>query len=129
MLSPETRRSPRRVEVVIPPGTAQAVKRGQGIFATPSEMVFVAGDVLVVRNEDRVAHQAGPFWVPAGTALTISLDRPAAMRYACSFLASGELGLEVRPRIGPGVVLLHTIALGMPVGVGLSMVFFVASRL
>ncbi|MDQ7843556.1 MAG: hypothetical protein QN141_10520 [Armatimonadota bacterium] len=95
----------------------------------PSQMVFVAGDALVVRNEDQVAHQAGPSGVPAGTALTISLDRPTALRYACFFLPSGNLGLEVRPRIGPGMVLRHRVALGVPVGVGLSVVFYVASRL
>ncbi|MDQ7850455.1 MAG: hypothetical protein QN152_13585 [Armatimonadota bacterium] len=129
MLSPTTIRSPRHVEVVIPAGAAQMVERGEWIPGIPSEIVFVTGDVLTVRNQDRVAHQAGPFWVPAGTSLNVPLNRPTVLRYACSFLATGRLGLEVRPRIGPVTLVWHTVALGVPVGVGLSVVFFVVSQL
>jgi hypothetical protein len=129
LLSPGTVRSPRRVEIVIPPGAAQMVRRGEWIPTIPSEVVLVTGDVLTVRNQDRVAHQAGPFWVPAQTSLIVPLNRAATLRYACSFNASGWLGLEVLPRIGPGTVLWHTVALGVPVGVGLSVVFSIVSRL
>lgn len=92
-------RSPEVVELVIPPGTAARVEAGEPVPSIPEEMVFVAGDTLLVRNEDQVAHQLGPLWVPARTGASLVLGKPERMAYSCSFQPSKYLDLNVRPPI------------------------------
>jgi hypothetical protein len=89
-------RAPREVELVIPPGTAGHVADGGTVPSIPEEMVFVVGDVLVVRNEDSESHQLGPLWVPAASTARLSLDQPMNYVYNCSFQPSSYMGLEVR---------------------------------
>jgi hypothetical protein len=89
-------RAPGRVELVIPPGTAERVAGGQAPPELPADMSFVTGDVLVVRNADAVSHQLGPLWVPPGASASLALDEPNRYSYACSFQTSRYLGLTVR---------------------------------
>jgi hypothetical protein len=99
LLKDSSDRVPERVELVIPPGTAEGVARGEAPPSIPTNMVFVAGDTLVVKNEDSVSHQLGPVWVPPGTSASLLLDREESTLYACTFEPSRYLGLDVRPSV------------------------------
>jgi hypothetical protein len=76
----ETARAPKEIVLTIPAGTAEQVARGEQPPALPESMVFVVGDVLIIKNEDTVDHQMGPFWIPAGAsarlALSVEENRP-----------------------------------------------------
>ncbi len=84
------------IRLIIPPGTAQRVAAGEQPPELPQKMVFVAGDVLEVVNQDNVEHQLGTIWVPAGASGRLTLDGPNRYSYSCSFSTSRFLGLEVR---------------------------------
>jgi hypothetical protein len=94
--SGEADRAPRKVELVIPVGTAEKIRQGEQEPDIPEEMVFVAGDVLVVRNEDIESHQLGPLWIPANSSASLNLDQPMQYAYRCSFQATNYMGLDVR---------------------------------
>ncbi|MDT8896698.1 hypothetical protein QYE77_00335 [Thermanaerothrix sp. 4228-RoL] len=100
LLRGESENEPRVIEIVIPAGTARQIAMGGPGPALPS-MIFTAGDVLMVRNEDEVSHQLGPLWIPPGSTASLNLDRPNAYSMACTFQSSQVLGLDVRPRIRP----------------------------
>lgn len=89
-------RSARVIELVIPAGTAAQVAAGQPVPAIPEEMVFVLGDVLVVRNDDVETHVLGPLLVPPGTSASMSMDRAENIAMDCSFQSSSYLGVEVK---------------------------------
>ncbi|MBI4730688.1 MAG: hypothetical protein HY781_00895 [Chloroflexi bacterium] len=78
-------RPPQTVELIIPSGTAELVKRGEQPPTIPETLVFVAGDTLVVRNEDIVDHQLGPLWIPAGSEASLSLSEVGNFADQCSF--------------------------------------------
>ena len=92
-------RAPQRIELVIPAGTADQIASGQAVPSIPTDMVFVVGDTLVVKNEDTASHQLGPIWVPPGTSASLNLDTANRYSYACSFQPSRYLGLDVRSRV------------------------------
>ncbi len=112
----ETQREPQRVELVIPPGTAERVARGEAPPSIPSEMTFVLGDTLVVRNEDEVSHQLGPLWIPPGATASLQLDTAQDYVFACSFQPGSYLGLEVREPLTPGTRLIGILFAGIPLG-------------
>ncbi len=89
-------RGPQTVEIVIPRGTAEKVAAGEAEPTLPQEMVFVLGDVLLVRNEDDVAHELGPLVVPPGTSASLPMDNADNLLVNCSFSPSSYLGLEVK---------------------------------
>jgi hypothetical protein len=105
---------PQRIELVIPAGTAERVAKGEAPPSIPSDMVFVIGDTLVVRNEDSVDHQLGPVWVPPGASASLSLDRAQKFSYACTFQPSRYLGLDVRPRVTNATRLQAILLAGPP---------------
>jgi len=122
-------RGPARIEYIIPAGTAERVAAGEAVPSIPARAVFVVGDVLVFRNQDRVNHQLGPFWIPAGTTLTIPLERPSTLNYLCTIHPSGSIDLEVRPQNSLLLTLVPTLLLGGPLGAVLALVIRVVSRL
>lgn len=89
-------RAPQTVQLVIPAGTAERIAAGDDIPSIPAEMVFMMGDVLEVVNEDRVSHQLGPVWVPAGSVGSIVMEKPQNLSYSCSFRPSRYLGIDVK---------------------------------
>ena len=89
-------RPPKTIQLVIPAGTAVRLAAGESVNSIPEKMVFVMGDVLEVKNEDSVAHQLGPVWVPAGATGQLALNQPNKYAYSCSFSTSRYLGLDVR---------------------------------
>jgi len=113
-------REPQRVEIVIPYGTAEQVKEGVYNRSLPTDMVFVEGDLLVVKNEDVVAHQLGPLWIPPSTSSVLSLDQADRYSYACSFQPTKYLGLDVRPRVSGGIRFQALLAIALPTGMMLA---------
>jgi hypothetical protein len=89
-------RPPQEVVLLIPEGTSQRVAQGEPVPSIPEEMIFVVGDVLVVRNQDTESHQLGPLWVPALSSASLNLDEPMQYVYKCSFQTSSYMGLEVK---------------------------------
>ncbi|MBI4790274.1 MAG: hypothetical protein HY782_24840 [Chloroflexi bacterium] len=115
MLGGGVLRPPQRIEFVIPDGAAERVQAGQAIPSIPAKAVFVVGDVLALRNDDRVNHQMGPFWMPARTTLTIPLDRESTFNYLCTIHPSGYIGLQVRPQNSLLLALIPTFGFGVPI--------------
>jgi hypothetical protein len=122
-------RGPARIEFVIPAGTAERVAAGEAVPSIPAKESFIVGDVLVLRNEDGANHQLGPFWIPAGTTLTIPLERAASFDYVCTIHPSGYFGLEVRPQNSILLTLVPTLLLGIPLGGVISLIVQVMNRL
>jgi hypothetical protein len=91
-----TARAPQTIELVIPDGTAASLSSGQVPDGIPSEMGFVRGDILLVRNLDRVAHTLGPLLIPADTTAQMPLNEAENLAVACSFTPSKYLGIDVR---------------------------------
>lgn len=92
-----TARSPQDILLTIPDGTAAKVAEGQPAPGIPDEMTFVLGDVLVVRNEDSVAHTLGPLLVPPGASASLPLNEADNFSMNCSFSPSDFFGLNVKP--------------------------------
>jgi hypothetical protein len=89
-------RKPQAVEIVIPAGTAQRVAAGEAPPTIPTDLTFVAGDVLEVTNNDSVDHQLGPLWIPAGTTASLALNVPQKLVMTCSFETSKIMNIDVR---------------------------------
>jgi len=113
-------REPSRVDLIIPYGTARQVEDGIYNQSIPTNLVFVEGDMLVVRNEDVVAHQIGPLWVPSGTSSILVLDQADRLTYECSFQPTKYMGLDVRPRVTGDTRLQAVLAIALPTGMMLA---------
>jgi len=93
-------RAPQVVQLVIPNGTAKDLGEGKTDVTFPDELVFVVGDTLVVKNEDVAPHKFGPLLIPALSSASLKLDKANRTSYACSFVPSQFMGLDVRPAAG-----------------------------
>jgi hypothetical protein len=119
LLLPEkqaAQRAPQQIDLLIPDGTAERIQRGEFTSILPDEMIFVEGDVLQVKNEDSVAHQLGPLFVPPGVSSRLALDMANSYSYACSFETEQYVGLDVVPRTTLSVRLQGVLAIGLPSG-------------
>lgn len=105
-------RAPETIQLIIPPGAAERVSAGEEVPSIPSEMVFVLGDVLEVKNEDIVPHQLGPIWVPPGATGSLVMEKVDKLAYSCSFQTSRYLGLDIRQ---PTTMGTRLTALGLTV--------------
>ncbi len=126
LLKDRSDRAPERIELVIPAGTAHQVATGQAVPSIPASMVFVVGDILVVKNEDTVSHELGPVWVPPGSSASLNLDQANSYAYTCSFQPGRYLGLDVRPRTTLVTRLTAILLAGLPTGALLAVYSFVA---
>lgn len=113
-------RQPQTISLVIPYGTADQVKEGIGNRSLPSTLNLVAGDVLMVKNEDKVAHQMGPLFIPPNTSSALKLDNANDYSYECSFLPTKTLGLNVQSRVDSGLRLEGVMAIALPTGMMLA---------
>jgi hypothetical protein len=113
-------RQPEKITLVIPYGTAQQVKEGVYNRSLPGELAFVQGDILVVKNEDTVAHQLGPLFIPPSTSSALSLDTADHFGYECSFQPNQFIGLDVAPRVTAGLRLEAILSIGLPTGMMLA---------
>jgi hypothetical protein len=115
-LKSEAGRPPQRVDLLIPLGTAQKVARGESNPALPDKMVFVVGDLLVVKNEDVVDHRLGPLFIPAGASSSLTLSQAENMAFSCSFQPGQYLGLDVQEPVTFSTRLYGILIAGIPLG-------------
>jgi hypothetical protein len=128
-LSDGPARSPQVVELVIPAGTAQRVAEGAAPPAIPRDLTFVQGDTLLVVNQDGARHRLGSLTVDAGSELRLPLETASSGTFLCTFHPQGSIGLIVKPRTNPLMLLWPTLLLGLPIGAVLAVVTHVLSRL
>jgi hypothetical protein len=121
----ETARAPKTILLTIPAGTAEQVARGEQSPALPDNMIFVVGDVLIVKNEDAVDHQMGPLWIPAGASAQLALTIEENLAYECSFQTSKYIGLDVREPVTWGTRLYGILFAGIPLGVLIAVYSFI----
>lgn len=110
-------RAPQNIVLDIPAGTAARVAQGQSDPTIPSDMTFVVGDTLTVKNHDSVSHQLGPFFIPSGTSASIHLDAVESLQYSCSFQPQNFLGLDVLPPVTFVTRLVGITLTAMPMAV------------
>lgn len=117
----ETARPPQEIVLTIPAGSAARAARGEQPPGIPASLSFVAGDSLVVQNEDSVDHQLGPLWIPAGASASLELASVDNYAYACSFQPGKYMGLTVHEPL-TWITRLKGIAFtGLPLGVLLAL--------
>ncbi|MBI5934754.1 MAG: hypothetical protein HY867_13695 [Chloroflexi bacterium] len=121
----ETARAPKAIVLTIPAGTAEQVARGEQPPTLPENMIFVVGDLLIVKNEDAVDHQMGPLWIPAGASAHLQLSNEESLAYECSFQTSKYIGLDVREPLTFGTRLYGILFAGLPLGVLIAIYSFV----
>lgn len=113
----ETARPPQEVVLTIPLGTADQVARGEQPPSIPTDMVFVVGDVLVIRNDDTVDHKLGSLWIPARSSAQLALGQEENLAYECSFQPGNYFGLDVREALTLGTRIYGILFAGLPLGV------------
>lgn len=109
----ESERQPRQIEILIPPGTADAITQGQPGPGLP-DMRFFEDDQILVRNMDSVSHQLGPLWIPPNSSSVLKLDRPSSYSLSCSFQPSQSVDIEVVARAKPSDRVLGILSIGLP---------------
>jgi len=120
----ETARPPQTVEITIPLGTAERVALGEKPPTIPENMIFVVGDLLVVKNEDSVDHKLGPLWIPANSSAQLALSEKENLAYECSFQPGKYFGLDVREPLTMGTRIYGILYAGIPLGILIALYSF-----
>lgn len=113
----ETARPPQDIVITIPDGTADQVARGEQPPTIPDEMIFVVGDVLVVKNEDVVDHKLGQLWIPSNSSAQLALEQEASLAFECSFQPGNYFGLDVREPLTTSTRIFGILYAGLPMAV------------
>jgi hypothetical protein len=112
----EIARPPRVIVLTIPPGTAQQVARGEQPPSIPKDMIFIVGDVLIIKNQDSVPHELGPLYIPPDSSAHLSFDTKENYSYSCSFQPNKAFGLDVREAVTPYTRFIGILFAGLPMG-------------
>lgn len=119
-------RAPTVVEILIPSGTAEKIRQGQGgQLGIPDDMQFVVGDTIKVINEDSENHILGPLWIPTGSSASLTLEAEQHLVYECTFQPDNYFGLTVQEPVTWRTRVYGIFFAGFP----LSMIFAVYSGL
>jgi hypothetical protein len=88
----------RRVEFVVPPGTAARLAAGEEPAILPQTITLTLGlrDTLVIRNEDTQSVQIGPFKIEPGQQFVQRYYNPGTYDLVCSIHESEQLRVIVR---------------------------------
>lgn len=121
----ESARPPKAIILTIPNGTGELVARGEQPPTLPANMVFVVGDVLIVKNEDVIDHQMGPLWIPAGASAHLALTTEENLAFECSFQTSKYIGLDVREPVTIWTRVYGILFAGLPLGVLIAIYSFI----
>jgi hypothetical protein len=116
-LKSDAGRGPQRIELLIPAGTATRIAKGEPNLSIPKNMVFVAGDTLVVKNQDIVDHRLGAMFIPTGTSASLILNDANNYSYQCSFQPSQVFGLDVQEPVTSATRVYGILIAGLPLGV------------
>jgi hypothetical protein len=112
--NPESRDEARKVVLEIPAGTSDRLAKGEPVPEIPTNMTFVVGDLLVVKNDDTVSHQLGPVWVPPQSSGVLQIDVADEYSYACTFEKSQYFGLTVLPQLTLASRFQGAMTVGLP---------------
>ena len=123
----EVNRDKQVIVLTIPPGTAEQVARGEQPPSIPKDMIFIVGDVLIVKNEDSVAHELGPLFIPPDSSAHLEFASEENYSYSCSFTPGKTLGLDVRSPVTVYTRILGILFAGLPLG-GLIAVYSIIVR-
>jgi len=121
----ETARPPQDILLVIPTGTAEQVARGEQPPSIPANMIFVVGDVLIVKNEDSVDHKLGPLWIPANSSAQLSLEQEESLAFECTFQPGNYFGLDVYEPLTISTRLSGILFAGLPMAVLIALYSFI----
>lgn len=115
-LKSDAGRGPQRIELLIPSGTAERIAKGEPNPSIPSNMTFVAGDTLVVKNQDVVDHHLGPLFIPSGSSASLTLSDANRYAYSCSFEKEKVFGMDVQEPVTANIRLYGILLAGLPLG-------------
>jgi hypothetical protein len=121
----ETARPPQEVVLTIPSGTAELVARGEQPPTIPENMIFVVGDVLIVKNEDAVDHKLGQLWIPANSSAQLALEQEASLAFECTFQPDNYFGLDVHEPLTTGTRIFGILYAGLPMAVLIALYSFI----
>jgi hypothetical protein len=113
----QTARPPKEITLVIPKGTAEQVARGEQPPSIPKNMLFVVGDILIVKNDDNIDHKLGPLWIPANTSARLPLATEDNFAFECSFQPGKSLGIDVHEPLTMSTRIYGIIYAGLPLGI------------
>jgi hypothetical protein len=116
-LKSDAGRGPRRIELIIPDGTADRITKGESNPSIPTNMIFVAGDTLVIKNQDVVDHRLGLLFIPSGTSASLTLNDANNFAYQCSFQTSQRFGLDVQEPVTSATRMYGILIAGLPLGI------------
>lgn len=84
--------------VVVPPGAAERIARGENPLEIPRTWTFLADDTLIVENRDVADHLLGPWVIPANRTVRVDLQPSFSGSFVCTLAPSGVVNLDVQPR-------------------------------
>ncbi len=113
----DTMRPPRQIFLTIPAGTAEQVARGQQPPSIPTNMNFVVGDQLIVKNEDTVTHKLGPLLIPANSSVQLKLSQVGNVAYECTFQPGKYFGLDVGEPLTVGLRIFGIVFVAFPMAI------------
>jgi hypothetical protein len=120
----ETARPPQEVVLTIPAGTAEQVARGEQPPSIPENMIFVVGDMLIVKNEDSVDHKLGPLWIPASSSAQLPLGQEENLAFECTFQPGNYFGLDVHEPLTVSTRLFGIVYTGLPMSILIALYSF-----
>ena len=87
----------RELWIVIPQGTQELIKTGQGDELIPAEIRLQANgrNILVIRNDDIADHTIGPFFVRSGETVRQQFTEAAIFEGTCSVRHSDDISIIV----------------------------------
>lgn len=121
----ETARPPQDVVLTIPNGTAEHVARGEQPPSIPENMIFVVGDVLIVKNEDLVDHKLGQLWIPANSSAQLALVQEQSLAFECTFQPGNYFGIDVYEPLTSSTRIFGILYTGLPMTVLIALYSFI----
>lgn len=83
--------------IIIPQGTQQMIRTGQGEDIIPTEihLSLTGQHILYIRNDDIADHTVGPFFIRAGETIRQEFTRAAEFIGKCTILHGNEVSIVV----------------------------------
>lgn len=104
-------------ELLIPAGTGELITAGANPLDIPPEWDFIAGDTLLLVNEDDVVHRIGQWYVRANDTTSVELQPAYAGVFVCSVHPSGRITINVEPGgFDWRLPTLPALVMGIPLG-------------
>jgi hypothetical protein len=114
-------------ELVIPRGTADAIRTGAPAFVPGAVSLPRGSTELRVRNEDTIEHRVGEWGIPPGAVSIIRVKADGAL--TCTVHPSGYLDLALSARPPLKETILPTLLIGVPAGLAIAIAITIGQRL